>query len=112
MTLFGLNKSLKHSWHGLKALMSERAFKQELILGLLVLVVAYIQGFQLYIFSSYCLVLITEALNTGIECAIDRVSTESHPISKKAKDVASFAVLISLIHLIVVLCYAIKDLLP
>lgn len=38
------------------------------------------------------LVLVVELLNTGIEAAIDRISTERHPLSKKAKDAACAAV--------------------
>ena len=38
------------------------------------------------------LVLVAELLNTGIEAAIDRISEEHHPLSKKAKDTACAAV--------------------
>ena len=38
------------------------------------------------------LVLAAELLNTGIETAIDRISEEDHPLSKKAKDTACAAV--------------------
>ncbi len=38
------------------------------------------------------LVLVAELLNTGIETAIDRISDERHPLSKKAKDTACAAV--------------------
>ncbi len=41
------------------------------------------------------LVLVTELLNTGIEAAIDRTSTERHPLAKKAKDAACAAVTLS-----------------
>lgn len=53
----------------------------------------------LYIFSSYCLVLITESLNTCIETVVNRISLEKHPLSKKAKDIGSVAVFWSLVHL-------------
>lgn len=46
--------------------------------------------------GSALLVLIVELLNSGIETAIDRVSLELHDLSKRAKDVASAAVLLSL----------------
>jgi len=42
------------------------------------------------------LVLIVELLNSGIEAAIDRVSLELHELSKRAKDLASAAVFLSL----------------
>ena len=38
------------------------------------------------------LVLVVELLNTGIESAIDRISMDKHPLSKKAKDTACAAV--------------------
>lgn len=41
------------------------------------------------------LVLVAELLNTGIETAIDRISEEQHPLSKKAKDTACAAVALS-----------------
>ncbi|MEO5696953.1 MAG: diacylglycerol kinase, partial [Burkholderiaceae bacterium] len=47
--------------------------------------------------ASVMLVLIVELLNTGIEAAIDRVSFELHDLSKRAKDMASAAVLLSLL---------------
>ena len=38
------------------------------------------------------MVLVAELLNTGIESAIDRISEDRHPLSKKAKDTACAAV--------------------
>lgn len=43
------------------------------------------------------LVLIIELLNSGIEAAIDRVGPEWHDLSKRAKDMGSAAVLLSLL---------------
>jgi len=71
------------------------------------LAVIFFSNTKLYVFSSYCLVLIAEALNTGVENAIDRISADYHYISKKAKDVSSFAVLIAIIHLIIVMIVSI-----
>jgi len=42
-------------------------------------------------------VLIVEVLNTGIESAIDRIGPEWHELSKRAKDMGSAAVLLSLL---------------
>ena len=41
-------------------------------------------------------VLIVEWLNSGIETAVDRVRFEWHDLSKRAKDLASAAVFVSL----------------
>jgi diacylglycerol kinase (ATP) len=43
------------------------------------------------------LVLLTEALNTGIERACDAVTTMRHPMIRMAKDIASTAVLIAVL---------------
>ncbi|MFP4155835.1 MAG: diacylglycerol kinase [Halothiobacillaceae bacterium] len=43
------------------------------------------------------MVLIVELLNTGIENAVDRVGTEPHKLSGRAKDVGSAAVFLSLV---------------
>jgi diacylglycerol kinase (ATP) len=43
------------------------------------------------------LVMIVELLNTGIETAIDRIGPEWHSLSKRAKDMGSAAVLLSLL---------------
>jgi diacylglycerol kinase (ATP) len=43
------------------------------------------------------IVLIVELLNTGVESAIDRIGPEWHALSKRAKDMGSAAVLLSLL---------------
>ena len=47
--------------------------------------------------GSVTLVLIVELLNSAIEAAIDRVSFEWHELSKRAKDIGSAAVFLSLL---------------
>jgi len=47
------------------------------------------------------IVLIVEMLNSAIEVAVDRISMERHELSGFAKDVASAAVLLSLIIFLV-----------
>lgn len=43
------------------------------------------------------LVLIVELLNSAIEATVDRISLESHPLAKGAKDMGSAAVLVALL---------------
>ena len=43
------------------------------------------------------LVMMVELLNSGIETAIDRIGPEWHDLSKRAKDMGSAAVLLSLV---------------
>jgi len=52
--------------------------------------------------SSLLLVLNVELLNSAVEAAVDRVSLELHPLIKRAKDMGSAAVMISLINVAVV----------
>lgn len=58
-------------------------------------------GVALMIFS-VLLVLIVELLNSAIEAAVDRISTEHHLLAKRAKDIGSAAVLLALINLVAV----------
>jgi diacylglycerol kinase (ATP) len=49
--------------------------------------------------ASVLLVLIVELLNSALEAAVDRVSLESHTLAKRAKDIGSAAVFLSLVNL-------------
>jgi diacylglycerol kinase (ATP) len=79
----------------------ESAFRQETWAAVLLLPVAFWLGRGwvevALLAGSVLLVLIVELLNSGIEAAIDRVSYELHDLSKRAKDLASAAVLLSLL---------------
>jgi diacylglycerol kinase (ATP) len=92
-----------NSLSGLKFLISERAFRQELYVGAVLLIVECCRSTSAavlcYISVSYVLVLLTEAINSAVEATIDRIGLEKHQLSKKAKDIGSAAVLIALIHL-------------
>ncbi len=52
--------------------------------------------------GSCWLVLIVELLNSGLEAIVDRVGTEHHALSGRAKDLASAAVFVSLVLVAVV----------
>ena len=52
--------------------------------------------------GSVMLVLIVELLNSAIEATVDRISLENHRLAKRAKDIGSAAVLISLINVVVI----------
>jgi diacylglycerol kinase (ATP) len=47
--------------------------------------------------ATVVLLMVVELLNTGIEAAIDRIGPEWHELSKRAKDMGSAAVLLSLL---------------
>ena len=86
---------LKTAYHG------ESAFRQETWFAAVMLPAAFWVGRSwsevTLLAGSVLLVLIVELLNSGIEAAIDRVSFELHDLSKRAKDLASAAVFLSLL---------------
>ena len=99
--------ALTYSLAGLKAAyLCEDAFRQEVILAALLIPAAFLlpvpwMGRGLMI-ASVLLVLIVELLNSAIEAVVDRVSLENHRLAKRAKDIGSAAVLVSLILVMVV----------
>jgi diacylglycerol kinase (ATP) len=52
--------------------------------------------------ASVLLVLIVELLNSAVEATVDRISLENHQLAKRAKDLGSAAVFVSLINVPVV----------
>ena len=48
--------------------------------------------------ASVLLALIIELLNAAIEAAVDRISLENHRLAKRAKDIGSAAVMLSLVN--------------
>ncbi len=91
----------RYSLHGLRAGWAEPAFRQESIAALLLLPAAYWLGQNwlevALLAGSVVLLMVVELLNTGIEAAIDRIGPEWHPLSKRAKDMGSAAVLLTLL---------------
>ena len=101
-------KGLTRVWHalgysvaGLRAGWHETAFRQEAIASVVLIPAAFwlsrswVEAALLA--GSVVLVMIVELLNTGIETAIDRIGPEWHDLSKRAKDMGSAAVLLSLL---------------
>ncbi|MCC6068430.1 diacylglycerol kinase [Ferrovum sp. PN-J185] len=99
--------ALGYSIQGLKAAYHhESAFRQEVILSVLLIPISLFLktsgvGHALMV-GSVLLVLLVELLNSAVEAAVDRVSLEKHRLSKRAKDIGSAAVLISLINVAVI----------
>lgn len=91
-----------YSLDGLKvAYRNESAFRQEVWLAAVLVPAACWIGrswVEVALLAGSALqVLIVELLNSGIEAVVDRVSFEQHDLSKRAKDFASAAVLVSLV---------------
>jgi diacylglycerol kinase (ATP) len=79
----------------------ESAFRQECILAVLMLPAAWWVGRNwseiALLAGSVMGVLIVELLNSAIEATVDRVSPDLHPLSKRAKDIGSAAVMLSIV---------------
>ncbi|MBK7686680.1 MAG: diacylglycerol kinase [Rhodocyclaceae bacterium] len=90
-----------YSAAGLHAAWDETAFRQELLLAMVMLPTAFWLGGTWIevslLVTTVVIVLIVELLNTGIEVAINRIGLEYHELSKLAKDLGSAAVLLSLL---------------
>ena len=99
--------ALGYSIAGLKAAyLCEDAFRQEVWLAVLLIPTALFLpvpwiGRGLMV-ASVLLVLVVELLNSAIEAVVDRVSLENHRLAKRAKDIGSAAVLVSLLTVVVV----------
>lgn len=101
-------QGLSRMWHafgysmaGLRAGWQETALRQEMLAAALLLPLSAWLGRSwvevVLLAGSVLLVLIVELLNTGVESAIDRIGPEWHELSKRAKDMGSAAVLLSLL---------------
>lgn len=99
--------ALFYSFAGLRAaFMHEDAFRQEVLLAALLIPAAVFMpatgtGKALMI-GSVLLVLVVELLNSAVEAAVDRISLDQHRLAKRAKDIGSAAVFISLVNVAVV----------
>ena len=102
-----LIKAAGYSFKGLAAAFRhETAFKQEIALTLVLIPVALWLGEggveQALLIMSWLVVLMFELINSGIEAVVDRIGTEHHELSGRAKDVGSAAVLFALVNAAVV----------
>jgi diacylglycerol kinase (ATP) len=99
-----------YSLAGLRAGWEETAFRQEAMASVILLPLSLWLGKSWVesglLAGSVILVLAVELLNTGIETAIDRIGPEWHDLSKRAKDMGSAAVLLSLMLCVTIWCAA------
>ena len=99
--------ALFYSLAGLRAAFRhEDAFRQEVLLACILIPAAMIVpvagvGKALMI-ASVLLVLIVELLNSAVEAAVDHTSLDQHKLAKRAKDIGSAAVLLSLLNVVMV----------
>jgi diacylglycerol kinase (ATP) len=79
---------------------NEAAFRQEAVLCIILIPLSFVVGGnaveRVLLAGSCLLVLVSELLNSAIEATIDRIGTDHHELSGRAKDISSAAVFISL----------------
>lgn len=84
----------------------EDAFRQELILATILIPLGLYFGAsgveRAMLVASVLLVLVVELLNSAVEATVDRVSLDDHNLAKRAKDIGSAAVMVSLVNVAVV----------
>ena len=103
-TRTGLNRvwhATGYSLAGLRAGWGETAFRQESIAAVFLVPLAFWLGRTwvevALLAGSVIALMVVELLNTAVETVIDRIGPEWHDLSKRAKDMGSAAVLLSLL---------------
>ncbi|MBK4714864.1 MULTISPECIES: diacylglycerol kinase [Tenebrionibacter/Tenebrionicola group] len=94
-------KAAGYSWKGFKAAWrNEAAFRQEGIAAVIAIAIACwlnVDGVtRVLLIGSVVLVMVVEMLNSAIEAAIDRIGSDFHALSGRAKDMGSAAVLLAI----------------
>ena len=106
----GLRRILNAFFYSLDGLAAayrhEDAFRQEVLLAAILIPAVFFLpagsiGRALMV-ASVLLVLIVELLNSAVEAAVDRISLENHQLAKRAKDIGSAAVFLSLLNVLAV----------
>lgn len=98
---------MRYAWQGLQAAWQhEDAFRQEVLVAIAALAVVWfcpvsVLGKAVMVLCLF-LVLLVELINSALEAAVDHTSLERHPLAKRAKDIASAAVLLSIVNALVV----------
>ncbi|WBU49077.1 diacylglycerol kinase [Kosakonia pseudosacchari] len=95
-------KAAGYSWKGVRAAwINEAAFRQESVAVILAIIIACWLDIdtmtRVLLIGSVTLVMIVEILNSAIEAVVDRIGSEFHELSGRAKDMGSAAVLMSIL---------------
>lgn len=102
-----LLNAVGYSIAGIKAAYrNEDAFRQEVIMAIVLIPLAFYLGEtrieMALMIACVMLVIIVELVNSSIEATVDRISLENHLLAKRAKDIGSAAVMLSLFNLVIV----------
>ena len=103
-----------YSAAGLKAALKfEPAFRQEIALFIVLAPLGFWLGRdgveRALLIVSLLLVLVVELLNSAIEAAVNRMGEQPHALSERAKDLASAAVFVSLLLVVLVWTLVLAD---
>ena len=98
-----LIKALHYAVKGLQATVTHQfAFQMELVMSVILLPLGYYWGEtgveKALLIMSWLLVLVVELINSAVETTVDRISHDHHHLSGRAKDIASAAVLVTLLN--------------
>ena len=101
--LVRVRNALFYSLAGLAAAFRhEAAFRLEVLLAVVLIPLALllpVSGLgKALLIAAVLLTLIVELVNAAVEAVVDRISLENHPLAKRAKDIGSAAVFVSLIN--------------
>lgn len=100
----GLNRiihAFKYSFDGIIATFkSESAFRQDLLLCTFAVILQFFLDLpvlsRIIMITSLLFIIIAELVNTAIETVVDRISPDRNALSKKAKDIGSAIVMLSI----------------
>ena len=106
----GLTRIIKatgYSISGLSAAFAtEDAFRQELLLAVIAIPLGLWLGptgiAKALLVGSILLILVVELVNSAVEATVDRISLDEHILAKRAKDIGSAAVMLTLINAVTV----------
>ncbi len=102
-----ISKAMAYSVQGFNAAWRhEAAFRTELIVSLIAAGLAFVFPFttmqRLALIGSWVFVIVVELLNSSIEAIVDLASPDIHPLAGRAKDLASAAVMCSVLFALAV----------
>ena len=105
--LYRIYKAAGYSWQGVKAAyQNEAAFRQETWFCVIMIPLGLYLGEngveKALLVTSVALLPMFEIINSAVEAVVDRVGEEAHELSGRAKDMASAAVALAMILIVVV----------
>lgn len=101
----GLTRIYKAAGYTVKGLTAawsnEAAFRQESVAAVIAIILAFWLDVgaiaRILLICSVVLVLIVEVINSAIEAVVDRIGSEFHALSGRAKDMGSAAVFLTIL---------------